>query len=104
MKINVKRRDHLLVQIVIAMGIENKSHFVMVLESKDHRLKARPGFRGITNPQNQIVCFYECTYFFPKREKLSNCNCQICKGFSKTEKIRSIAIGDQFNLGLKKLL
>ena len=97
-----QRRGHLLVLLVIAMGIENKSHFVMVLESKDHRLGAGPEFKGITNPQNQVVYMF-AHVFFPKREKLSNCNYKILKGFCKTAKIRSIAIGDQFNPGLKKL-
>ena len=102
MKIDIKRRGHLLVPLVIAMGIENKSHFVMVLESKDHRLGAGPEFKGITNPQNQIVYMY-AHVFFPKREKLSNCNWKILKEFCKTEKIRSTAIGDLFNPGLKQL-
>ena len=63
MKIDIKRRGHLLVPLVIAMGIENKSHFVMVLESKDHRLGAGPEFKGITNPQNQIVYMYAHVFF-----------------------------------------
>ena len=85
MKINIKRRDHLLVQIGIAMGIENKSHFVIMLESKDHRLGAGPGFRGIANPQNQIVCMY--AHIFSLKER----NCQIAvvkfsKGFVKQKR------------------
>ena len=30
-KINVKRRDNVLIQRGITMGIENKSHFIMVI-------------------------------------------------------------------------
>lgn len=89
MKINIKRRDHLLVQTGIAMGIENKSHFVMVLESKDHRLGAGPGFRGIINAQNQIVCMY--AHIFSLKER----NCQIAvvkfsKGFVKQKRLETL--------------
>lgn len=61
----------------------------MVLESKDHRLGPGPEFRGITNPQNQIVYMYARVFFLKER------NCQIAivkfsKGFVKQKRLEAL--------------